>query len=176
MYVEVEIRDLIRIPPKRLGLPLKKALSETIREVYNMKIDRKHQLQFIELIKIEEIYDKRIFPNDGGVFVDVKFRYLAYNPIVGEVSEGIVSKILESIAFINLGYFDGLMHRSQVFDGYVEYDANQKAFVNKQTKKSLKSGNKVRVRIVSVGYTSREDKEIFRVGLTMRQPGLGLIE
>lgn len=70
---------------------------------------------------------------------------------------------------------DGLVHISQLMDDYVVYDERNKQFVGKEKKYLLKIGDAVRARIITVSPKSRVIREN-RIGLTMRQPGLGKFE
>jgi DNA-directed RNA polymerase subunit E' len=80
---------------------------------------------------------------------------------------------------VRLGPVDGLIHVSQVTDDFVGYDRKKGTLHGKETKRTLKEGDKVRARIVTVsmkrgvvGVTGAVGK----IGLTMRQPGLGKLE
>jgi DNA-directed RNA polymerase subunit E' len=70
---------------------------------------------------------------------------------------------------------DGLVHVSQVTDDYINYDGKRGALLGKESKKTLDEGSKVRARIVALSLKGRSTKEI-KIGLTMRQPGLGRFE
>ena len=67
------------------------------------------------------------------------------------------------------------MHVSQVTDDYINYDGKRGALIGKESKKSLEEGNKVRARIVALSLKGKSSKET-KIGLTMRQPGLGRFE
>jgi len=55
-------------------------------------------------------------------------------------------------------------------DDYVSFDKKNSVFLGKQTKKTLKIGDKVLARIISISW-----KEQNKIGLTMRQQGLGAL-
>ena len=173
MFAIVKIRDRVRVDPRNLGKPMLEALKDSIRQAYNLRIDDRNKIQFLELISIDSISNKLILPNDGAVYIDAEFTYLVYKPILGEVTEGIVNTIIEKGAFVNLGYFDGFIHKSQVMDDFIEYNPNNKTFVGKNSKRVLKVGDKVKVRVVSISVGFKEGEEMFQIGLTMRQTGLG---
>jgi len=54
-------------------------------------------------------------------------------------------------------------------------DLGNQRLVSDETKKELKVGDKVRVRIVTLNINERNPK-YSRIGFTMRQPGLGKME
>jgi DNA-directed RNA polymerase subunit E' len=84
-----------------------------------------------------------------------------------EVVEGI-GDITEFGAFVRCGALDGLVHVSQIMDDFVSYDEKNSQLVGKQTHRTLKEGDQVRARIISISF-----KEQSKLGLTMRQPMLG---
>jgi len=63
-----------------------------------------------------------------------------------------------------------MAHISQIMNDYVSYDKKNSILVGRDTRKVLKEGDLVRVRIISIAYTKDN-----RVGVTMRQPGLGAL-
>jgi DNA-directed RNA polymerase subunit E' len=67
-----------------------------------------------------------------------------------------------------MGPMDGLVHISQLMDDYVSYDGKNGLFLGKETKRTLKKGDKVRARIISISMNEQH-----KIGLTMRQIGLG---
>ena len=109
---------------------------------------------------------------DGAAYHDVTFTALFFKPELQEIVEGEVIEITEFGAFIRMGPMDGLVHVSQVTDDYINYDAKRGALLGKESKKSLEEGNKVRARIVALSLKGKSSKET-KIGLTMRQPGLG---
>jgi DNA-directed RNA polymerase subunit E' len=91
------------------------------------------------------------------------------------VVEGTVVEILKFGAFVRFGPLDGLVHISQVMDDHIDVDIGNMRLVGKESKRDLKVGDRVRARIVSMSMNERSPRES-RIGLTMRQPGLGKIE
>ncbi|MCW1309912.1 MAG: DNA-directed RNA polymerase, partial [Candidatus Nanoarchaeia archaeon] len=113
-----------------------------------------------------------IIPGDGAVYYNVTFEVLVYKPELHEVVEGKVNEIAEYGAFIKIGPLDGLVHVSQVMDDYVSYSKSQ-SLSGKQTKRTLKVGDVVLARVIAISLRSLQDAKI---GLTMRQEGLGKAE
>ena len=75
-------------------------------------------------------------------------------------------------SFVRIGPMDGLIHISQLIDDFVSYDNKNSVFLGKETKRTLKEGDKVRARIIAVSFGKEENK----IGLTMRQTGLGALQ
>ena len=54
-------------------------------------------------------------------------------------------------------------------DDFVSFDNKSSVFLGKESKRTLKEGDLVRARIIAVSFGKEENK----LGLTMRQTGLG---
>ncbi len=174
MYLVSKIEDTVRIPPIRFGDPLENAAVEILNESYVGKIDKKLGLM-VAVNEIEELGAGKVIMGDGAAYYDVLFTALFFKPELHEIVEGEVIEITEFGAFIRIGPMDGLVHVSQVTDDYINYDGKRGALIGKESKKSLEEGNKVRARIVALSLKGKSSKET-KIGLTMRQPGLGRIE
>jgi DNA-directed RNA polymerase subunit E' len=173
MYLLLEKEDVIRIPPERLSENLEKVTVEVTRETFEGRlVNGIFNLLITDVKGIEEC---KIVHGDAGVYQKVKFTTLAFKPELQEIVEGIVCEILEFGAFVRIGPLDGLVHISQVMDDRISYDAGNQRLVGKQTKQDLKVGDKVRARIVTLSFNERIPRES-KIGLTMRQPGLGKFE
>jgi DNA-directed RNA polymerase subunit E' len=164
----------VRIPPNRFEDPLEDVAVEILNESYVGKIDKKIGLM-VTVKEIEELGIGKVIMGDGAAYHDVVFTALFYKPELHEIVEGEVIEITEFGAFIRIGPMDGLVHVSQVTDDYINYDGKRGALMGKESKKSLEEGNKVRARIVALSLKGKSSKET-KIGLTMRQPGLGRFE
>ena len=89
-----------------------------------------------------------------------------------EVVVGRIKDIADFGAFVSIGPIEGMVHISQAMDDYVSF-AKDKVLSGKETGRSLKIGDKVRARVIAVSY---KDVSNPKIGLTMRQPGLGKLE
>ena len=89
--------------------------------------------------------------------------------------EGEVVEIVDFGAFVEIGPLDGLLHISQITDEFISYDEKGAKLITKETNRTLSEGDKVRARIVAVSL-NEQDPGDSKIGLTMRQPGLGKIE
>lgn len=172
MYQIIEIEDTVRVPPQAFNEPLEPALKKLLAERYEGKIDR--DIGAIVLI-MEAKTDGigKVIPGDGAAYYNTVFKALAYKPELQEVADGEVIEIVEFGAFVRLGPLDGLVHVSQIADDFLNYDSKGSRFIGKASKKSLQEGDKVRARIVTISLRKAKENKI---GLTMRQPGLGKFE
>ena len=174
MYLVSKIEDTVRIPPDRFEEPLEEVTIELLNDSYVGAIDKKLGLM-VTVKEIEDIGIGKVIMGDGAAYHDVTFTALSFKPELHEVIEGEVIEITEFGAFIRIGPMDGLVHVSQVTDDYINYDGKRGALLGKESKKSLEEGNKVRARIVALSLKGKSSKET-KIGLTMRQPGLGRFE
>ncbi|MCD6478108.1 MAG: DNA-directed RNA polymerase [Candidatus Aenigmarchaeota archaeon] len=169
MYKVIEVEDSVRVPPDKLDKDLEVAVSESIREKYEGILNPELGI-VLNLETVEDVGEGEILPGDGAVFFPSKFKLLVYYPEEHEVTIGEVVDITEFGAFVRIGPIDAMVHVSQIMDDYVSYDKKNSILVGRDSKKILKEGDVVRARIISVSFT-KENK----VGLTMRQPGLGAL-
>jgi len=174
LYLVSKIEDTVRIPPNKFSDPLEKVAIEILNESYVGKIDKKLGLM-VTVKEIEEIGTGKVIMGDGAAYHDVLFTALFFKPELHEIVEGEVIEITEFGAFIRIGPMDGLVHVSQVTDDYINYEGKRGALIGKESKKSLEEGNKVRARIVALSLKGKSSKET-KIGITMRQPGLGRLE
>ena len=89
-----------------------------------------------------------------------------------EVVLGRIKDIADFGAFISIGPIEGMIHISQTMDDFVSFN-KEKTLIGKESKKVLKIGDKCRARIIAVSY---KDVANPKLGLTMRQTGLGKLE
>ena len=171
MYLISKIEDTVRVPPTLFDEPLEEIAFELLNENYVGMIDKKLGLM-VTVKEIEEIGIGRVIMGDGASYHNVTFTALFFKPDLQEIVEGEVIEITEFGAFVRMGPMDGLVHVSQVTDDYINYDSKRGALLGKESKKTLEEGDKVRARIVALSLKGKSSKEN-KIGLTMRQPGLG---
>ncbi|MFW3145431.1 MAG: DNA-directed RNA polymerase [Thermoplasmatota archaeon] len=174
MYKMIQREDVIRIPPHYLGQDLDLVADYLTRRNFEGRMDNLNRL-VIDATDVRRLGEGRIVHGDGAIFQRVKFKALAFQPHLHEVVEGTVVEILKFGAFVRFGPLDGLVHISQVMDDHIDVDLGNMRLVGKESKRDLRVGDKVRARIVSMSMNERSPRES-RIGLTMRQAGLGKID
>jgi DNA-directed RNA polymerase subunit E' len=174
MYKMIQREDVIRIPPHYLGKDLDVVADYLTRRNFEGRMDNLNRL-VIDATEVSRFDEGRIVHGDGAIFQKVNFKALVFQPMLHEVVEGTVVEILKFGAFVRFGPLDGLVHISQVMDDHIDVDLGNMRLVGKESKRDLKVGDKVRARIVSMSMNERSPRES-RIGLTMRQAGLGKIE
>jgi DNA-directed RNA polymerase subunit E' len=173
MYKIVTVEDTVRVPPNRFSEPLNDVIIDVLRKNY-VGLTDKDVGTILVITELKEVGVGRVIMGDGASYHDVTFEALVYKPELNEVVLGEVVEIVEFGAFVRLGPIDGLAHVSQVMDDFVGYDKKKGTLYGKESKRSLKEGDKVRARIVSVSL--KRGTRGGKIGLTMRQPGLGKLE
>lgn len=185
MYVIIEDEYIARIPPDKLSFNYDEAVMEVSKGSLEGKLlDMKDpadnsritgKCYVVSIMNVEKTGEGTIVHGDGGVYQSVKFKALAYYPEMQEIVEGIVVSVQNFGAFIKFGPFEGLLHKSQIMDDRIDVDLTNQRFVGKETKRDLKAGDKVRVRIVALNLNS-STLEDSKIGFTMKQTGLGKLE
>ncbi len=171
MFYKTEVRDHIRVPPNFFDLPLNEAIIKRIKKKYEGFISKDLGI-VIDVTDVKKIGEGVILPGDGAAYYDTSFELLTFKPELQEVILGRISDIADFGAFINLGPIEGMIHISQTMDDFVSF-SKDKTLAGKETKKTLKVGDKCRARIIAVSF---KDINNPKLGLTMRQPYLGRLD
>lgn len=171
MYRILKKEDIVRIPPEELRDDINKIVSPITKMNFEGSVDTESNL-IIVVKDVKPVGDGMIVHGDGGVYQRVKYSALAYKPELYEVVEGTVVEVMKFGVFIRFGPLDGLIHISQIMDDHIEVDMKNERLWGKDTKRELKRGDKVRARIVTISINDRNPRDS-KIGLTMRQPGLG---
>jgi DNA-directed RNA polymerase subunit E' len=174
MYYLDHRRDVVRIPPERLGAEVDTVLTELAQQQFEGKLVDGQNLA-VTIREVKSIGEGHIIHGDGGVYQEVEYEALLFRPEIQEVVEGAVVEIRKFGAFVRFGPLDGLLHVSQVMDDRVNIDEHNQRLVGVETKRDLKVGYKVRARVVSLSLSEISPRDS-RIGLTMRQPALGRLE
>jgi len=168
MYRIVTVKERIRVPPEKLNMKVKDAVRDSIADQFEGTIDPRLGV-ILACISVDEVGEGKILAGDPGVHYSTKFKLLTFKPELHELVYGEVIDNTEFGSFVRIGAMDGLVHISQLMDDFVSFDNKNSVFLGKESKKTLKEGDKVRARIISVSFGKEENK----IGLTMRQAGLG---
>lgn len=170
MFYLVEVEDHVRVEPKHFGLPTKEAIEKQLSETY-VNSFHKDTGYVISVISVNRVDDGVIIPGDGAAFYKSGFNLLVWKPELHELVYGTIAEIANFGAFINLGVAQGMIHISQTMEDYVSLNKTG-TLSGKVSKRSLGKGDDCVARIVAISYKGGEPK----IGLTMRQPGLGKLE
>lgn len=174
MYKKMKLEGVVRIPPDQMGVPLEDAVVMALREKYEGRVD-KSLGAVVAVLTVGEIGDGHILPGDGAIYYNVAFDAVIFEPVMQEIVEGEVVEIVKFGAFVGLGPFDGLLHVSQITNEYISYDEKNSRLASKESNKALSEGVRVRARIIAVSLNEKDPRDS-KIGLTMRQTGLGKLE
>ena len=171
MFYKVKVKDYIRVPPNMFGDSKDVAVLKNIKDTYENFVSKK--LGFVvNVIEIVEIREGTIVPGDGAGFYETEFNLLTFKPELNELVYGKIRDMTDFGAFIDLGGAEGMVHISQSMDDFVSF-SKEKVLQGKKTGQTLKVGDSCIARIIAVSY---KDLRNPKIGLTMRQEGLGKVE
>ena len=170
MFYLLEVEDHVRVEPRLFGLQTKNAVEKQLNETYVGKVNK--ELGFvIKVISAEVVDDGIIIPGDCAPFYKSNFKLLVWRPELHELVYGTINEITNFGAFIQIGPAQGMIHISQTMEDYVSLSKTG-TLSGKASKRVLSKGDECIARVVAISYKSGEPK----IGLTMRQPGLGKVE
>jgi DNA-directed RNA polymerase subunit E' len=173
MFNLITLRDTIRIHPSNFGEPLKDAAYMELRNKYEGLVDE--ELGYIiSVIDLSVNPNGRIIPGDGGTHHSVTFDILTFFPQLQEVIEGEVVEVADFGTFLRIGPVDALLHVSQLMDDFISYDERQGVLLGRESGRTISRGDVFRVRIVAVSFP--RGRSSGKIGVTARQPMLGMIE
>ena len=182
MYITVEKEYIARIPPEKLSGDYDDAVKQVAKESIEGKLIDLTEANYqnkkafiISVVSVKTVGEGTIVHGDGGVYQSIRYKALGYLPEMQEVVDGIVTSVKEFGAFVRFGPFEGLLHISQIMDDMISTDLTNQRIIGKETKREIKVGDKLRVKIVSLNLASASMLDS-RIGLNMKQLGLGKVD
>jgi DNA-directed RNA polymerase subunit E' len=170
MFYELLVTDHVRVDPTKFGLETGEAVRAQLEESYTGFQD-KDIGTVVAVLEVLEVNEGIIIPGDGAAYYESTFKIIVFRPELQEVVYGTIEEITNFGAFISLGPIRGMIHISQAMDDFVSF-SDTGSLNGKDSKRVLVSGDNCVARIVAISYKGDEPK----IGLTMRQPGLGKTE
>ena len=174
MYTITRVEDTIRILPDKFGEDLDEVIKNSVQKTFEGTVRKDYGI-IVAVQNIQPIGDGIVIHGDGAMYQKVAFDALTFMPNLQEVVDGVVCEIVEFGAFCHIGPIDALIHMSQIMNDYVQVDSENEIITGKEKKKTLRVGDSIRARIVSVSLNELSARES-KIGLTMRQPALGAHE
>jgi DNA-directed RNA polymerase subunit E' len=171
MFYKVKLKDHIRVAPDMFGEDLDASVVKAIKAKFEGYISAELGI-VVDVTGVDDVKDGIIIPGDGAAYYETEFALIVYRPEMQEVALGKIRDIADFGAFITLGPIEGMIHISQTMDDFVSF-AKEKVLSGKESKRTLKVGDACRARIIAVSY---KDVSNPKLGLTMRQKGLGKLE
>lgn len=171
MYYKLLLEDHIRVPPRLFDLKVKDAVLKSAQQKYVGLIDPELGI-IIDVTNVKETGEGIIIPGDGASYYDSKIEILTFIPEMQEVIPGNIRDIADFGAFLTMGPLDGMIHVSQTMDDFVSF-AKDKVLSGRDSKRTLRIGDTCRARVIAVSF---KDLNNPKIGLTMRQQGLGKLD
>jgi len=173
MFQVMVLKDTVRIPPANFGKPLEEAALAELKSKYEGLVnDEVGYVIMVTEVNVDQM--GHIIPGDGATYHSATFSILTFYPEMQEVLEGEVVEIADFGGFLRIGPVDSLLHVSQLLDDFISYDEKQGVLMGKETGRTLKRGDVMRVRIVAVSFPA--GRSTGKTGVTARQPFLGKLE
>ena len=170
MFYEVLVTDHVRVEPNKFGMDTDEAVRTQLEESYSGFQD-KDIGTVVAVLDVQEVKEGIIIPGDGAAYYESTFKLIVFRPELQELVYGTIEEITNFGAFISMGPLRGMIHISQTMDDFVSF-SDSGVLTGKDGKKNLVQGDKCIARIVAISYKGEEPK----IGLTMRQPGLGKLD
>lgn len=171
MFYKVKVKDHIRVPPSMFDLTTKEAVLKNVKSTYENFISK--ELGFIiNVTDVNSIKQGVIIPGDGAGYFETEFELLTFKPELNELVYGKIRDITDFGAFMDIGGVEGMVHISQSMDDFVSF-SKEKVLSGKKTGHTIKVGDRCKSRIIAISY---KDVNNPKIGLTMRQEGLGKLE
>ena len=170
MFYLASVEEYDSEEARHFGLPTNEAVDKQLKESYVNRISQ-DLAAVLAIVEVNDVGDGIIIPGDGATFYKSEFKVLCWKPVLHELVYGTIEEITNFGAFINLGPIKGMIHISQTMDDYVTLSKTG-TLSGQASKRSLGVEDKCIARVVAISYKMGDPK----IGLTMRQPGLGKIE
>ena len=171
MFYKLKVQDHIRVPPSEFDKELNDAIFVQIRKKYDGFISKTIGI-VLDVVSVEEVGEGVIIAGDGATYYNTTFSILVFRPELQETSHGVIKDIADFGAFMTIGPIDGMIHISQTMNDFVSF-TKDKVLQGKDTSRVLKVGDVCKARVIAVSY---KDVTNPKIGLTMRQQGLGKLD
>lgn len=170
MFYILKVQDHVRLEPELFAMPLREAIKTQLEKDYTDLIDEDLGI-VIAVLEVEKVGEGILIPGDAAAYYDSTYNIVTFKPVLQELVYGQINQITSFGAFVDIGYIDAMMHISQAMDDFVSFSKTD-SLMGKNSKRMLKKGDLCLARVVSISHKATPPK----VGLTMRQPGLGKLE
>lgn len=170
MYKVITISDTIRVPPAYFTMELNASILRILQDKYERRVDLENGV-VLKIWNIHDIKGGKVVLGDGAAYYDVKYNILTYIPETHEIVNGEVTEVMDFGIFVNIGPFDGLVHLSQIANDFITFDKKAGNLLLKGSKHTVKKGDVVRAKIVSVSM--RPTIPETKIAMTMKGDGLG---
>ncbi|MGK0208797.1 MAG: DNA-directed RNA polymerase subunit E' [Patescibacteria group bacterium] len=170
MFYELLVTDFVRVEPTKFGMDSALAVRRQLEESYTGFQD-KDIGTVVAVLEVMSVKEGIVIPGDGAAYYESTFKIIVFRPELQEIVFGKIEEITNFGAFIDMGVIKGMIHISQAMDDFVSF-SDSGSLAGRDGKRTLVREDVCMARIVAISYRGEEPK----IGLTMRQPGLGKLE
>jgi DNA-directed RNA polymerase subunit E' len=170
MFYELLVTDFVRVEPTKFGMDSDEAVRSQLEESYTGFQD-KDIGTVVSVLDVIDVKEGIVIPGDGAAYYESTFKIIVFRPELQEIVYGTIEEITSFGAFLDMGVIKGMIHISQTMDDFVSF-SDTGSLSGKEGKRTLVKDDNCIARIVAISYRGEEPK----IGLTMRQPGLGKTE
>ena len=171
MYKRVRLRDTVEVPPEDLADVSPDLVKRRLQDELEGRMDEEVG-SVVSITEVHDVDDGAVIPSRPGVYYEVEFDAVTFDPEMQEVIDGEVVEVVNFGAFVGIGPVDGLLHVSQISDVYLAYDEENQRLASRDSDRALGVGDAVRARIVTKSIDERNPRDS-KIGLTAKQVGLG---
>lgn len=174
MYRIIQESDTVRIPPEHMTDDLDSTIALLVQENFEGTLNKDTGIVVLTM-NVKPAGEGQVIHGDGSIYQKVTFDALVFKPDSQELVDGYVAEVVEFGAFVHIGPLDALVHMSQVMNDFMTADVHNERLVGKDTGAFLEVFENVRTRVVTSSLNELSPRQS-KIGLTMRQPGLGKFE
>ncbi len=167
MFYILDVEEHVRVEPKHFGLPTHEAIEKQLNEDFIDSVSKEFGY-VISVLSVDSVEQGVLIPGDGSAFYNSKFKLLVWKPELHEIVFGTISEITNFGAFMQIGPARGMIHISQTMEDFVSLSKTG-TLSGKSSKRTINKEDECIARVVAISYKAGTPK----IGLTMRQPGLG---
>lgn len=171
MFYKTKVKDYVDLSPDLFEGDLQENIKEQILRNYADKTTEDLGL-VITVGGVDSIGEGFKLPEDASRHYVVEFTLITFKPELHEVIKGEVTSVTNFGIFVSMGVIEGLVHLSQTMVDQVSF-SNTGVIQGSETGQILKAGMDVKASVAAISF---KDMRNVKVGLTMRQPGLGALE
>jgi DNA-directed RNA polymerase subunit E' len=168
------LRDTVEVPPEDLADVSPALVKRLLQDELEGRMDEEIG-SVVSVVEVHEVGDGAVLPSRPGVYYEVEFDAITFDPQMQEVVDGEVVEVVNFGAFVGIGPVDGLLHVSQISDEYLAFDEENQRLASRESNRALGVGDSVRTRIVTKSIDERNPRDS-KIGLTAKQVGLGHLE
>jgi len=184
MFVLATLKRTVEVSPPYFSQDLSTTITDKLNEQFANYVVPEVGL-FVTFYDFKKIGSSCILPGEASSYTGVVFRYIVFQPIIGEIIEGVISKSGREGLSISLHFFQDIIVEPESLPSVSRFDEVEQVWYweyknddGETTKFFMDSGKRVRFRVLSVDYRKvkpGDDSSALTIKATMADYGLGCI-